>query len=99
MPRRRGQVLELLAQVLRLSKRDRAYVARQLHASLEARVEKNEWEDAWAAEVRRRTVNPAEQPEEPVPWSVAYEQLLKKSTARIRSAAKSTRKRAQKRTS
>lgn len=64
---------ELLAQALRLSRRDRARVAQEL-SNLEE--DDDNVATAWAAELERRSRDLAESRVQAVPWDVARTEIL-----------------------
>ena len=65
---------ELLAQALRLSRRERARVAQELLSSLEE--DDDDVATAWAAELERRSRDLAEGRVQAVPWDVARTEIL-----------------------
>ena len=66
---------ELLAEVLRLARADRARVAEELLSSLEE--PGDEVAAAWATELERRSREVAEGRVQPVSWSTARTEILK----------------------
>ena len=65
---------DLLVEVLRLSREERARVAAELLSSLEETDE--EVVTAWAEELLRRSADVREGRVSPVPWATAREELL-----------------------
>lgn len=66
---------ELLAEALRLSRRERARVAEELLSSLEEADE--DVAAAWAAELERRSREVAEGRVQTIPWESARAEILK----------------------
>jgi len=66
---------ELLAEALRLPRRDRARVAKELLSSLEEPAD--EVAAAWATELMRRSREVAEGRVQTVPWETARAEILK----------------------
>jgi putative addiction module component (TIGR02574 family) len=66
---------DLLAQVLQLSREDRALVAEELLSSLEE-PDEDAVAEAWASELERRSREMAEGKAQTVEWAVARTQIL-----------------------
>ena len=65
---------EVLAEAVRLSRRERARVAEELLASLEE--PGDELAEAWAAELQRRSQELAAERVQTVPWEMARKDIL-----------------------